>query len=379
MNIIMEWYQAWEKYPYHNEVNFVIFIPLFFVLRSLLIRRLNKVVDDKLEGSELYSFFSFLINWGTFYAIVAYAVIYFKNTVWLSETLFHIGKTPVNALTIILPAVMISLALRFSKFLSNFVLRRVYARYEMDEGLQFTFNRLLHYVVVILSVLVTLPTVGFDLSALTVFAGVIGIGVGFGMQNIASNFISGLIILFERPIKVGDRVKVGDLQCDVEHISIRSTVVRTPNNEHIIIPNTEFIQNQVINWSYGDPTIGLDIMIGVAYGTDVRLVEKLLLQAADEHKDILSDPAPRVFFMNFGESSLDFRLFVWVANPTLRLRTKSDLNYRIYELLQEHDIEIPFPQRDLHLRSIDTAALQQFQVEIEPSQTPKKNTERALG
>lgn len=357
---ITEWYAAWREYRYFNEINFLIFIPLFFLLRSMLLRKLKGFLDSSIGENgenELHPFLLSLINWGTFYAIVIYAIIYFKDTLWLSETWFHIGETPVTTLTFIIPAIIISLSVKFSNLISRFLLHRVYKQYEIDTGTQYTFSRLLHYAIIIISVLVALPVIGFDLSVLTVFAGVAGIGIGFGMRNIASNFISGLIILFERPIKVGDRIKLGDLHCDVEQITIRSTVVRTRNNEHIIIPNSQFIENQVMNWSYGDPKIRQQINIGVAYGSNVMLLERLLLQAAREHEDVMKEPPPRVDFLNFGESSLDFRLLYWIPHPVLRTRVKSALNFRINDLLREHGVEIPFPQRDLHLRSIDPGVI----------------------
>ncbi len=365
MEGIREWYELWQHYRYHNEVNFLIFIPLFFLLRSWILKKFNTSLADRMDKNDLAPFKQSLINWGTFYAIVLYAIVYFKDTFWLGETWFKIGNTPVTTLTFIIPAIIISLSIKFSNFFSRLFLQRVYNRHEMDQGMQYTFNRLLHYTIIVIAVLVSLPLIGFDLSVLTVFAGVAGIGIGFGTQNIISNFISGLILLFERPIKVGDKIKINDIPCDVQHINIRSTVVCTASNEHIIIPNSQFIENQIINWSYGDPTIREIIYIGVAYGSNVRLLEKLLLQAAHEHEKVLDDPPPQVDFLNFGESSLDFRLQFWIPDPVLRIQIKSDLNYRINDLLQEHGVEIPFPQRDIHLRSVDTALLKNMQWEME--------------
>lgn len=361
MGTLGEWYTTWQQHPYFNEIQFVVFIPLFFLLRSILLRKLHQLMDngsvEDNEGSDLHPFIMSLINWGTFYAIVIYAIVYFKDTLWLSETWFHIGNTPITTLTFLVPAIIISLSIKFSNLLSRFLLHRVYTKYEIDDGTRYTFSRLLHYAIIVIAVLVALPVIGLDLSILTVFAGVAGIGIGFGMSNIANNFISGLIILFERPIKVGDRIKLEDLHCDVEQITIRSTVVKTRNNEHIIIPNSQFIENQVMNWSYGDPKVREEIFIGVAYGSDVRLLERLLLQAASEHGDVMDTPPPRVDFLNFGESALEFRLLYWIPHPVLRTRVRSAINFRIDELLREHGVEIPFPQRDLHLRSIDRNVL----------------------
>ncbi|HBX23368.1 MAG TPA: mechanosensitive ion channel protein MscS [Desulfotomaculum sp.] len=364
--MLMVWYAAWQGYQYFNEINFLVFIPLFFLLRSILLRKINNFMSLRAGengDSELRPFILSLANWVTFYAIAIYAIIYFRDTIWLGETWFTIGSTPVTTLTFLIPAIIISLSIKFSNLLSRFLLHRVYKKYELDHGTQYTFTRLLHYVIIVVSILVALPAIGFNLSILTVFAGVAGIGIGFGIGNIASNFISGLIILFERPIKVGDRIKIGELHCDVKNISIRSTVVRTRNNEHIIIPNSQFIESQVMNWSYGDPMVREKILIGVAYGSDVRLLERLLLQTACEHNDIMDDPPPRVDFLNFGDSALEFRLLYWIPNPVLRTRVKSALNFRINELLLEHGVEIPFPQRDLHLRSVDAKVIREMHID----------------
>ena len=357
--------------PYKNEINFLIYIPLFFIIRSVLLKRVRKMLKASFEENRLYPFILSLVNWSTFYAILFYAIAYFKDTFWLGKTWFHVGNTPVNTLSFLIPLVIISLAVKISKLISEFFLDKVYDRYDLEKGMRYNFNRLLQYGIIVISVLVALPSIGFDLGVLTVFAGVLGIGVGFGIQNIVSNFISGLIILFERPIKVGDRIKLVDLHCDVEHINIRSTVVRTRNNEHIIIPNSQFIENQVVNWSYGDSKIRQQILVGVAYGSDVRLVEKLLMSAAEEHQQVLTDPPPRVDFLNFGESSLDFRLLYWLGDPVIRTRVKSALNFRINELFQEHGVEIPFPQRDINLRSVDADIMKNIQVEYE-SPTPRQ-------
>ncbi|MDO7787290.1 mechanosensitive ion channel family protein [Desulforamulus aquiferis] len=367
----------WQRMePYQHEINFLIFIPLFFILRSIILSKVKGVLKSNLRDNQLYPFILSLVNWGTFYAIVIYAIVYFRDTMLLGGTWFNVGSTPINTLSFIIPLLIIGLAVKFSGFVSQFFLNRLFEKHQLDIGMRYTFNRLIHYGLIVIAVLIALPTIGFDLSILTVFAGVLGIGVGFGISNIASNFISGLIILFERPIKVGDRIKLGELHCDVTQINIRSTVVRTRNNETIIIPNSQFIESQVVNWSYGDPKIREQILVGVAYGSDVRLVEELLLRAAEEQEELLTDPKPRVDFMNFGESSLDFRLLYWIPNPALRARVRSSLNFRIYELLQRHQVEIPFPQRDLHLRSVSPELLKGLQVEIEPVKSGNRGLER---
>ncbi|MTI82886.1 MAG: mechanosensitive ion channel [Firmicutes bacterium] len=364
--ILQELNNLWQALePYKNEINFFIYIPLFFIIRSILLKKIKNVLKANFEENRLYPFVLSLINWGTFYAIMFYAIAYFKDTFWLGKTWFNVGNTPVNTLSFLIPLMIISLAVKVSKLISEFFMDKVYDRYDLERGMRYNFNRLVQYGIIVIAFLVALPSIGFDLGALTVFAGVLGIGIGFGIQNIVSNFISGLIILFERPIKVGDRIKLVDLHCDVEHINIRSTVVRTRNNEHIIIPNSEFIENQVVNWSYGDPQIRQQILVGVAYDSNVRMVEKLLLDAAAEHEQILNDPPPRVDFLNFGDSALDFRLLYWIPNPVIRTRVKSALNFKINDLFQEHGVEIPFPQRDINLRSLDTELLKNVQIEYD--------------
>jgi small-conductance mechanosensitive channel len=206
--------------------------------------------------------------------------------------------------------------------------------------------------VLVIGIVVVLTNTGINLGALAVFAGAIGVGIGVGLQGIASNFISGLVILAERPISIGDRVEVGDAAGQVQRIGARSTVVVTNDNISIIVPNSKFIEDTVTNWTYGDPRVRFRIPVGVAYGSDVEKVRAALIAAGKEHPKSLQDPAPNVFFKEFGDSSLNFELVVWCSEMSHRpARYKSDLNFLIERKLREAGIEIPFPQRDLHIRS----------------------------
>jgi hypothetical protein len=190
-----------------------------------------------------------------------------------------------------------------------------------------------------------------DVSSLTILASLLGVGIGFGLQNITSNFVSGIIILLERPIKVGDFINVGDLVGTVERIGARSTEIRTPDQVSIIIPNADFVNARVVNWSHGHPVSRLRVPFGVAYGSDVNRVQQVVLQAAKSHADVLGYPKPHVWFSGFGDNSLDFELLVWINDPRSQFQLKSDLYYLLEASLRRHRIEIPFPQRDLHLRS----------------------------
>jgi small-conductance mechanosensitive channel len=210
---------------------------------------------------------------------------------------------------------------------------------------------LVRYGLLLVGGLVLLQLWGLDLSSLAIFAGVLGVGVGVGLQGITKNFMSGLVIIFERPIQVGDFVEVGDLQGTVRRINLRCTEVVTLDAISIIVPNSEFLESRVVNWSHGSPISRLKLPVGVAYGSDPELLREALTEAARGHPQVLPQPEPRVFFTGFGDSSLDFQLLVWIRQPTRQYDIISDLNFRIEAILRRRGITIPFPQRDLHLRN----------------------------
>jgi small-conductance mechanosensitive channel len=203
----------------------------------------------------------------------------------------------------------------------------------------------------IAGVIISFQFVGIDLSGLVVIFGLLSVGIGFGLQNITSNFVSGLVLLIERPIKVGDRVTVGDTLGDVIEINIRSTKIRTLTNIAIIVPNSEFTSNRVINWSHGDPKVRLDLPIGVSYSSDLDVVLRSLREVADENKDVLKNPETEINFVGFGSSSWDLELRAWLESPKRYQIVRSDLNCAIVKKFRENGVEIPFPQRDLHLRT----------------------------
>ena len=240
----------------------------------------------------------------------------------------------------------------FSSRTKHFLFNRFLVNSGLDRSLQYAIAQLVSNLVLIVGIFIVLENTGIHLGALTVFAGAVGVGVGFGLQNIASNFISGLVILAERPITIGDRVEVAGIIGQVQKINARSTVVVTNDNIATIVPNQKFIDSPVTNWTYGDPRVRFRLPVGVAYGSDVEKVRDTLIAAARANAQALSDPAPSVFFVGFGESSLNFELVVWSDEMSHRPRRfRSDLNFAIEKNLREAGIEIPFPQRDLHIRS----------------------------
>ena len=265
---------------------------------------------------------------------------------------FSIGETSFSIWSIILFFISVGslfyLSGRFNKLLVN----KILIRYRLDIGVRQSIGTITHYVVVVLGLFIIFDTAGIRLSAITVLFGALGVGIGFGLQNIFNNFISGLIILFERPIKVGDRIEVGEVNGDVVDISARSTTVITNDNISIIIPNSEFISNRVINWSHNDRKIRFRFPVGVSYNEDPNRVRKILLEVLDKNEGVLKHPPPDVWFDEFGDSSLNFKLMVWTMKYVQRPEhLKSQLYYEIFAKFKQNNIEIPFPQRDLHVRS----------------------------
>ncbi len=189
------------------------------------------------------------------------------------------------------------------------------------------------------------------MTALAAVSAVLMVGIGFGLQNITNNFISGLILLFERPVQVGDYVEVSGVQGCVRSIRARSTMVETLDSVSIIVPNSNFIGQNVTNWSYKDAKVRIHISVGVSYSSDMDLVGESLLWVGKSHPEVLQNPEPRIQFLEFGDSSLNFDLLVWIDDPSRQYFVRSDLNFAIVNAFREEGITIPFPQRDLHLRS----------------------------
>ena len=238
------------------------------------------------------------------------------------------------------------------RILQRLLIRRFLSKTRLQPSLQYGLSRIFGYTLIAIGFYVAFQAVGLDLSSLAIVAASVGVGVGFGLQNIINNFVSGIIILAERPISIGDRIDVAGVAGRVTKIQLRSTTVVTNDNITMIVPNADFISNTVTNWSHGDPKVRIRVPVGVAYGSDLKLLQRLLLEAAAEHPKALRDPSPVVLFNEFGDSSLNFELGVWTQEMTATpIHFTSQMNFIIEQKLRENDIEIPFPQRDLHVRS----------------------------
>jgi small-conductance mechanosensitive channel len=265
-------------------------------------------------------------------------------------------NAPLPAIKLSLIQIFLLVALLIAVFwisssTKRFLFNRLLAESGLDRSLQYAISQVISNIVLVVGIFIVLENTGIHLGALTVFAGAVGVGVGFGLQNIASNFISGLVILAERPITIGDRVEVAGIVGRVEQIRARSTVIVTSDNIAMIVPNSKFIDSPVTNWHYGDPRVRFRLPVGVAYGSEVNKVRDALIAAAREHSATLGDPEPTAFLEKFGDSTIDFELVAWTQEMSYKPRRfKSDLNYLIYKHLTAAGIEIPNPQRDLHIR-----------------------------
>lgn len=275
---------------------------------------------------------------------------FFFNEV-LDFTLFQINQKPITVFNILVFLIVISGFILLSVIIRNALNRKILKHFKIDEGTGYTLSRITQYIVAVLGALISFQIVGIDLSGLAVIFGFLSVGIGFGLQNITSNFISGLIILFERPISVGDRVTVSNIEGDITEINIRATKVRTVNNISIIVPNSEFVSKDVINYSHGDSVYRLDINVGVAYGSDLENVLAAMKEVASENSDVMTHPEAEVHLIEFGDSAWNMQLRAWIANVKDYPRIRNELNKAIVLKFRERDIEIPFPQRDLHLRS----------------------------
>jgi len=270
---------------------------------------------------------------------------------FLDTRLFTIGTTEVTLSAIFVFLFILLVIVILSRLFARKFVERILIRLQIEEGTRYTFRRIIELTFILIGAIIAFQSIGINLSGLAVIFGLLSVGIGFGLQNITSNFVAGLILLFERPIKVGDRVTVGDIEGDVMDINIRSTTVRSLNNIAIIVPNSEFVSSQVVNWSHGDRKIRLDIEVGVSYQSDLDTVLRSLKEVALENPEILRDPEPDVHLREFGDSSWNMKLRIWIDNPKRHPVVRSDINCAIVRKFRENGVEIPFPQRDLHLRS----------------------------
>src|SRR5829696_8769980 len=269
---------------------------------------------------------------------------------------FTFGRITVSVSSVIIGVFVLLLTIFVARWSSVLIERRLANRRHIDSGLRYTICRLVKYVIVMVGLLVALKQAfAIDLTSIAVLFTALSVGIGFGLQYIAADIASGFILLFERPIRIGDFVTIGEDEGDVQSINLRTTVVTTNDRIAIIVPNSKLVSQRVVNWSYGDPRARIAIPIGVADDSDIQLVTDTLIESAQDVDNVLSDPPARVQFLKFGDYSLDFRLLVWTNQPRRHVQIRSDINYRIARLFRERSITIPYPKQEFVLKGGDLA------------------------
>ena len=267
---------------------------------------------------------------------------------------FTVGRITVSISSVIIGLIVVIVTIAVSRSTSHLIERRMANRRHIDPGLRYTIARLVKYVIVTIGSLLALKQAfAIDLTSIAVIFTALSVGIGFGLQYLAADIASGFILLFERPIRVGDRITVGQDEGDVQSINLRTTVVTTNDRIAIIVPNSKLVSERVINWSYGDPRARIAIPVGVADDSDIDLVTDTLIEAAKGVDNVLIDPPPRVQFLNFGAYALEFRLLVWTSQPRRNVQIRSDINYRIAQLFRERGIKIPYPTQEFLLRGVN--------------------------
>ena len=271
----------------------------------------------------------------------------------VTRPLLQVGGSHITGVSLLLFGCTVVVTIVVSRWVLRVLRRSVYPLYDLDRGTQATLDTVIRYAMFGLGTVIGLDVIGVGLGFLTIFAGVVGLAIGFGSQTLAANFMAGLILLAARRISVDDVIELDGMVGRVVRIAGYATTVRTLDNLLVIIPNSKLIDGTVTNWSVEDIRVRIPIVVGVAYGSDVALVRRLLLQTAQSDPRVLDRPAALARFDDFGDSGLIFSLNVWIDDADERLVVASDLRLRIDRLFREHEVEIPFPQRDLHLRSSD--------------------------
>jgi len=279
--------------------------------------------------------------------------IYQETINFLDSLAFSSGNLRISFLLIIKSIIIFSILFWLAGKLSRLVTSRIDNSDGLTPSIKVLLNKIAKFLIFTSAILFTLSAVGVDLSAFAFLGGAVGVGLGFGLQKIVSNFISGIIILADKSIKPGDVVEIGNVYGWVRKLDTRFVSVVTRSGKEFLIPNEDFITKEVINWSYSDELVRVDAEVGVSYDSDLRLVQELMMNAVEEKERILSEPAPNVLLMGFGDSSVNFELRFWISDPRNGIQNiRSQVLLSIWDRFKENEIEIPFPQQDYHLKSL---------------------------
>jgi small-conductance mechanosensitive channel len=267
----------------------------------------------------------------------------------IMEYPIEIGSFSMTLSNIALFFIIIWVSMILARFIQTILRDEVLVRAKFDRGLPATISMLVRYSIITIGFFIALSAMGFEFSQLTVILGALSVGIGFGLQNIFNNLVSGLILIFERPIHIDDTIEVNNMVGQVRSIGIRTSNVRTLDGAEVIIPNGLLISNEVINWTLSDKKRRIEVNIGVAYGSDVKKVTKLLYEVVKRHEEAIDFPPPLILFDEFADSSLNFRILFWTDNYGEWLRIRSDILFAVNDILEKENIVIPFPQRDVHM------------------------------
>jgi small-conductance mechanosensitive channel len=270
---------------------------------------------------------------------------------FLSTRLFRVGETQVTVSSLLIALAIVAASLLLSRLARNFIADRLLGRTRLAIGTRYAIGRVVGYLILFLGVLLALQPLGVNATTLAVFGGALGIGLGFGLQDIVKNFVAGLVILLERPIQVGDSIELGEVVGDVTEIRGRATIVRTNDDIHLIVPNSKFISDTVVNRSFGQRRVRYRVPVVVASGSDPARVEAALLEAAGRSENVLPEPPPKVWFREFGESGLKFDLLCWTSRLLHNAGAfRSEINHLVYGALGAHGIALPSPQLEVRVR-----------------------------
>lgn len=323
-------------------LDFCLFAAIILLVKWLIMKVMKaKKYEQDSWKKELLPFLNSTLNWLTFYGILLLFLYYFSKEKWLFYPLYTSGNAEVTVFLILVAILTVSLAQRLVKLFNRFIMSRVYQYYNLDSGVAYTFNRMIYYTVMIIALAISFATVGLDLTAAAALFSVLGIGIGFGMRNVAGNFISGIIILFERPVEVGEVVEVNGKFGRVEKIRLRSTVVKTATEGSLIVPNQHFIEQIVPNRSGAE--ILAEVAVEVAFGQDTEIVEKLLYEAVDKviaEKEIEPQGPTNVRFIDFRNEAMVFKVEVPVQNIDIKQKIESRLRHAIAFLFQKNNIQL---------------------------------------
>ena len=371
MDNLIQWLQGLLFTPFvslgENDINLFKVIAFLFIFGAFLIiaRFLRHSLRKFFTQLKLEENARERLLWLIFLAVVFFGVVVGLATIGIDLTLLGavltvsipLGDVQLNLAKFLSFFAVVIGAIILSKHIRQVLHNQVLPPFRLPINAQFLLLRLVHISILILGILIGLNITGLKLTSIAVVLGGLSIGIGFGLQNIASNLVSGVILIFESPIRVGDRVTVSDMYGSVRAINMRSTVVATDDNIEVIVPNSQFISESIINWTHSNKEIRIKIPVAVAYGSDTALVKQALLEVAKDHPQIIQTPqphvpsvtAPLVRFVNFGASSLDFELLVWISDIPKQFDIASDLHFMIDDKFRKYDISIPFPQQDVYL------------------------------